>query len=97
MGIRNSRVRHIGEFLNDMFETEGLVVSVTAVDVCAEWPNVVGNFISTRSSVSCKDGVLYVKCASSVVAKQLTMNRDGLRSALNAKVGRDVVTKIIIK
>lgn len=97
MGIRNGRVRHIGELIGTMFEEEGLAVPIAAVDVCAEWTKIVGDFISARSSVSCKAGVLYVTCASSVVAKQLTMNRDGLRNALNSKVGREVVTKIVIR
>ena len=97
MGIRNGRVRHIGELLGTMFEEVGIATPIAAVDVCAEWSKVVGDFISSKSSVTCKNGVLYVKCDSSVVAKQLALNRDGLRSALNNKVGREIVTKIVIR
>ncbi len=97
MGIRNGRVKHIAELLGTMFEEEGLAAPIGAVDVCAEWAKVVGDFIASRSCVTCKGGVLYVNCDSSVVAKQLAMNRNGLRSALNGKVGREIITKIVIR
>lgn len=97
MGIRNTRVRHIGELIGDMFEDSGLEERNAELDICDVWREVVGEVVGTRTSVSCSGGVLYVKCSGSVVAKQLAMQREGLVHALNAKVGRLVVKRVVIR
>lgn len=97
MGIRNAKVRHIGELIGDMFEDSGLESKNSELDVCDLWRSVVGDMVNARTSVSCSDGVLYVKCSGSVVAKQLSMEREGLLHALNSKVGKLVVRKVVIR
>ena len=97
MGIGSSKVVRIGELLDKEFKERGLDTSFAELDVCKVWGSVVGGFISGKTVVNCKDGVLYVRCSSAVVAKQLSMNKEGLINALNTKVGKKVVGNIFIK
>ena len=97
MGIGSAKVVHIGELLDKEFKERGFDASLAELDVCKEWGKIVGDFINNKTIVNCKDGILYVRCSSAVVAKQLSMNKEGLMNALNTKVKKKVVKNIIIK
>ena len=46
--------------------------------------------------VSVRNGVLFVKLASSVVKNAVLMEKEGIIQALNKRVGEDVVKDIIV-
>ena len=97
MGIRSARVRHIGEMIGEFFEEKEFTTPLAELDVCKVWREVVGEYMALKTTVKCKDGVLYVTSNSAVVAKQLAMNKEGLLNALNKKVGKNVVTRLMIQ
>ena len=97
MGIRNARVRHIGEMLGEFFEEQNFTKPIAEFDICNVWRDVVGDYMAQKTTVRCKDGVLFVNSTSAVVSKQLAMSKEGLLNALNQKVGKNVVVKLVIK
>ena len=97
MGIRNAKIRHIGEMIGELFEERNFTTPLAELDICKVWNEVVGEYMAQKTTVRCKDGVLFVNSTSAVVSKQLAMNREGLINALNKKVGKKVVIKLVIK
>lgn len=97
MGIRNARIRHIGEMIGEFFEEKNFTTPIAELDVCKVWQEVVGEYMAQKTTVRCKDSVMYVSSNSAVVSKQLSMNKEGLLNALNKKVGKNVVSKLVIK
>lgn len=97
MGIRNAKIRHIGEMIGELFEERNFTTPIAELDICKAWKEVVGEYMALKTSVKCKDGVLFVTSLSAVVSKQLAMNKEGLLNALNKKVGKNVVAKLVIK
>ncbi len=86
-------------------EVVGLVLKQMGVDkkykeceVSQIWPEVVGKMIASRTkSLKMADGKLIACFTSAVVRNELLMVKEGLISALNAKLGEDIVKDIIIK
>lgn len=62
------------------------------------WEETVGKAISVKTSrIYIKNKVLYVHLSSSVVRNELLMLRKAIVDKLNEKVGKKVITDLVLK
>lgn len=62
------------------------------------WPEVVGPAMAAvTSSIEIRNGVLYVRIASSVARHELFMRRESIRSELNGRLGMNIIGTVIVK
>ena len=61
------------------------------------WPQVVGQFIASHTiDLSIKNGVLYVRVDSDALRNELSYSKSLLMKNLNERVGKEVVTEIVL-
>jgi predicted nucleic acid-binding Zn ribbon protein len=79
-------------------ESPTIARRIAEAKVADHWPRVVGVYAASfTTSVEVRAGTLHVKVTSSAVRSELFMRRSALRSALNAAVGMEVVSGIVIR
>ena len=61
------------------------------------WPDVVGPFIASHTiDLSVKNGVLFVRVDSDALRSELGFSKSILLTNLNNKVGREVVSEMVL-
>ena len=87
----------IDELVALVLKQKGLYSKFKEREVCGLWNEVVGGLVASRTQgVSVRNGVLFVKLASSVVKNAVLMEKEGIIQALNKRVGEDVVKDILV-
>ena len=96
--MKEGKTKKIDELVIQVLRGMGLEQKFKEHEVCQIWPEVVGQMIATRTkSLSVAEGKLFVTFTSSVVKNEILMVKEGLKKALNDKVGAEVIKEIIIK
>ena len=87
----------IDELVALVLKQKGLYSKFKEREVCGLWNEVESGLVASRTQgVSVRNGVLFVKLASSVVKNAVLMEKEGIIQALNKRVGEDVVKDIIV-
>ena len=86
----------MGDWLRDCPTIARRIAQARAID---QWPHLVGPYAAsfTSSVEVAENGVMHVHVTSSVVRSELFMRRAALRDAINAAVGANAVSTIIIR
>ena len=96
--MKEGRTKKIDELVAQALRSLGLERGLQEHEVCAVWPEVVGQMIASRTkSLEVREGRLWVAFSSSVVRNEMMMVREGLAKALNERVGAEVVREVIIR
>lgn len=96
--LNQGKTMKLDELVDLVLKQMGLDKRYKECEVSAVWADVVGKMIASKTkSLKMVEGKLFVSFTSAVVKNELLMVKEGLISALNARVGEGVVKDIIIK
>ena len=95
---RNGDSEPIKNILNNLFKDSKLESKFLESKIPTIWSEVVGNYISERTSkIYSKNGLLFVHISSAPLKNEMMMNREKIISLLNDKLGEIVIKEIVIK
>lgn len=95
---RFGKTMKLDEAVDLLMKQMGLQKKYKEWEVTQIWSDVVGKMIASKTkSLKMADGKLIAGFTSAVVKNELLMVKEGLISALNAKLGEKIVNDIIIK
>lgn len=96
--LNQGKTMKLDEIVDLVLKQMGLDKKYKECEISDIWPQVVGKMIASKTkSLKMVDGKLFVSFTSAVVRNELLMVKEGLISALNARIGEGVVKDIIIK
>lgn len=96
--MKEGKTKRIDELIGAALRQMGLEKPFLEQEVCRVWQEVVGQMIASRTaSLWVADGKLFVTFTSAVVRNEILMVKEGLMRALNDRVGKHVISDIIIK
>ncbi|HOP58410.1 MAG TPA: DUF721 domain-containing protein [Bacteroidales bacterium] len=96
--MRRSKTISIAEAITDYIREMKLERKLDEIGLLNSWEETVGKAISVKTSrIYIKNKVLYVHLSSSVVRNELLMLRKAIVDKLNEKVGKKVITDLVLK
>jgi predicted nucleic acid-binding Zn ribbon protein len=96
--MRKKNTQKIDEVVKEYLKAFKIDDKLKEVKLIRSWDEVVGKTIArSTSNIYIKNRKLFVKLNSSVIRNELFMLRDGLKKALNDKVGECIIDEIILK
>jgi len=91
-------MKTIGELIKQVFKERGWEDKVTFYDINNVWNEFVGADISKNTRlIKFEGGVLWIKVNSSVLKQELLYMRSEIISAINNRLEKKVIKKIIIE
>ncbi len=88
----------LGEALRHMIDSLGMREKLDEQEVLSGWDRVAGPMVARHTrSLSLRKGRLTVTVDSAPLRHELTYMRDDLRNALNERLGRAVVSEVVLK
>lgn len=95
--MKRSEPEQIGVIIKRVVDELGLTDTMDCQRACYLWPEVVGPGINRYTLRRRVEGsVLHVYISSAPLRNELTFMRSRIIASLNALIGRDVITDIII-
>ena len=96
--MRKKNTQKIDEVIKEYLKALKIDDKLKEVELIRSWDDVVGKTIarSTRK-IFINNRKLFVYLNSSVIRNELFMLREGLKKALNDKVGESIIDDIILK
>ncbi len=96
--MKRTQTRSIGEVMNEFVRVYRFSQKLKEAEALACWDELLGRSLSAYSrNARISRGVLYAEITSSVVRAELMMTRDSLISAINQKIGAELVRKIVLR
>jgi predicted nucleic acid-binding Zn ribbon protein len=96
--MRRTETQSIGRVIKEYLKENKFEKKLAEVDVVSSWEKIVGRSIArATSSVSIKNGTLYLHMKSSIVRHELLMVKSDLMRAINERAGFEIVKDIILK
>ena len=90
-------VKPLGELIKAFYEERRGSEYLDEVKLIDAWPDVVGPFIASHTiDLSVKNGVLFVRVDSDALRSELGFSKSILLTNLNNKVGREVVSEMVL-
>ncbi|MAM29621.1 MAG: RNA-binding protein [Flavobacteriaceae bacterium] len=98
MAKRNAEETSIRDVLKDFIASNRLEKGLDKVSIQEAWHNVLGEAISKyTTAVSLERDTLYVSLSSSVLREELSYGKEKIIKLLNEEVGKDLVSKLILR
>jgi len=96
--MRKKNTQKIDEVIHEYLKALKIDDKLKEVHLIRSWEDVVGKTIArSTKDIYIKNRKLFVVLNSSVIRNELFMLREGLKKALNDKVGEAVIDEIILK
>ena len=96
--MRKKNTQKIDEVVKEYLKALKIDDKLKEVQLIKSWDEVVGKTIArSTNKIYIKNRKLFVQLNSSVIRNELFMLRDGLKKALNDKVGEEIIDEIILK
>lgn len=96
--MKRSNERSLGDAIGDMVEALGLRQKLDEQAVIAAWEQVTGPMIARHTtSLRLRAGTLRVKVDSAPLRHELGYQRDGIIQLVNERMGRVVVTAVVVE
>ena len=88
----------MGEVLKGFIDANRLQKGLDKVSIQEAWHTVMGNAISKyTTNLSLERDVLYVQLSSSVLREELSYGKTKIISMINEKMGKEVITKLVLR
>lgn len=88
----------IGTFIDELFKSPNIAAKIAEGSLPDTWRQVVGPVIAAQTrQVRLVKGTLYVHVQSSVIRKELMMQREALVRAINEKSSMALVAGIVVQ
>jgi len=98
MAKRQRKNNTMGEVLKGFIDANRLQKGLDKVSIQEAWHTVMGNAISKyTTNLSLERDVLYVQLSSSVLREELSYGKTKIISMINEKMGKEVITKLVLR
>ena len=98
MSKRSNDSFKIDDLLKSFVKENKLEKGLDKVNVEAAWAELMGKGVNTyTNSVKLHKDTLYVELNSSVLREELSYGKDKIISMLNEALGKDLITKLILR
>ena len=88
----------IDDLMKSFVRENKLEKGLDVVNVEAAWSEMMGNGVNTyTNSVKLHKDTLYVELSSSVLREELSYGKDKIISMLNESLGKNLITKLILR
>lgn len=95
---RHNEHLSLSDVLKDFVETNNLQQGLDKVNVAEAWANLMGNGVNNyTTNIILKQDTLYVQLSSSVLREELSYGKDKIIKMLNEALGREIITKLVLK
>lgn len=95
--MKRGKEDSIDNLINSVLGQWGYTQKIKEAEVIDAWKDIIGVSIANRTlKIYINAGKLYVQVNSSIVKNELLMLKEGIRTALNKRVGEDIVKEVII-
>lgn len=98
MSKRHNDHQKISDILSTFVEDNKLNKGLDGVQVEAAWRELMGQGVqSYTENIKLQNGTLYVSLSSSVLREELSYGKDKIMAMINEELGKEVVTKVILR
>ena len=98
MSKRHNEHIKLSDALREFVEENNLQDGLDKVNVREAWAELMGNGVNSyTTSVQLKQGVLYVQLSSSVLREELSYGKEKIMNMLNESLGKQLITKVILR
>ncbi len=88
----------IGEALQEFISTNKLQKGIDKVLVKEAWVKLMGNGVNNYTTqIELQNSTLFISLSSSVLREELSLGKSKIISLLNEELGREVITKIVLR
>jgi predicted nucleic acid-binding Zn ribbon protein len=95
---RLSNEQSLGEVIQDFLKESGWQKKLDEVHLITQWDKLLGsNLAKYTEEVFIQNDVLHIRLNSSTLRQELSYKKTDLIKELNAMVGKEVITDIILK
>jgi hypothetical protein len=96
--VRKKNNISLGEALKEFISTNKLQKGIDKVLVKEAWVSLMGNGVNNyTTAIDLRNSTLFVSLSSSVLREELSHGKSKIIALLNEEVGREVVTKIVLR
>jgi hypothetical protein len=98
MSKRHNDQQKIDDLLKSFVKENKLEKGLDKVNVEAAWRDLMGNGVNKYTiSVKLHQDTLYVELSSSVLREELSYGKEKILSMLNEALGKDLISKLILR
>jgi len=98
MAKRNNDNQSIQDVLKEFVSSNNLQNGLDKVDVRDAWSSLMCNGVNNyTTAIELKHETLYVQLSSSVLREELSYGKEKIIAMLNEAIGKDVITKLILR
>ncbi|MDA9002569.1 DUF721 domain-containing protein [Flavobacteriaceae bacterium] len=98
MSKRHNDQQKIDDLLKSFVKENKLEKGLDKVNVEAAWRDLMGNGVNNyTNSVKLHQDTLYVELSSSVLREELSYGKDKIVNMLNESLGKNLITKLILR
>ena len=98
MSKRYNDQQKIDDLLKSFVKENNLEKGLDKVNVEAAWRGLMGNGVNNyTNSVKLHQDTLYVELSSSVLREELSYGKEKILSMLNEALGKDLISKLILR
>ncbi|NER10818.1 Protein of unknown function [Muriicola jejuensis] len=96
--VRKKNNITLGEALQEFISSNKLQKGLDKVKVREAWASLMGNGVNHyTTAVELREDTLYVSLSSSVLREELSLGKSKIVELLNEELGREVVSKIVLR
>lgn len=98
MSKRHNENLKISDVLKEFVQENNLQKGLDSVNVKDAWVNLMGNGVNNyTTSVKLHQDTLYVELSSSVLREELSYGKEKIIAMLNESLGKDLITKLVLR
>jgi hypothetical protein len=96
--VRKKNNISLGEALKEFISTNKLQKGIDKVLVKEAWASLMGNGVNNyTTAIDLRNSTLFISLSSSVLREELSHGKSKIIALLNEELGREVVTKIVLR
>ena len=96
--MRKGKEASVDELVKSVLKDLGVSKQYMEYEAKNIWPVIVGRLIASKTTkIDVYNGKIYVSFNSSVIKNEMIMVKEGLRKAINEKLGEEVINDIVIR
>ena len=94
---KNDNLR-LGEALQEFISENKLQKGMDRVNAREAWINLMGNGVNNyTTAIELRNDTLFVSLSSSVLREELSLGKSKIVKLLNEELGKDLITKIVLR
>ena len=98
MAKRNNDNQSLQDVLKQFVTSNNLQSGLDKVNVRDAWANLMGNGVNNyTTAIELKNETLCVQLSSSVLREELSYGKEKIISMLNESIGKEVVSKLVLR